>query len=234
MYYYDEDFQYVSVAKRKILSEKMIKKLRQAGEKISPIVPQAKKNISQSFWGKAWCKNLENYKDLDYRLSRGRSYLRAHCVVDLKIDSNKLIAKVLGSNLYDVEIKFSKLTKERTDAFTKKCTTKINSLVDLLAGKMSQQTAHLISDPCCGLFPDSNEIKFMCTCLDYANMCKHIAAALYGVAVLFDEDPNLFFTLRGLDPSIMLSSASKNIDTMSKHHESIDELEGIFDIEFDK
>ena len=74
----------------------------------------------------------------------------------------------------------------------------------------------------------------MCTCLDYANMCKHIAAALYGVAVLFDDNPNLFFTLRGLDPSIMLSSASKNIDTMSKHHESIDELEGIFDIEFDK
>ena len=124
MYYYEEDFQYITMAERKVLSEKMIEKLRLVGEKISPVIPRAKKNISQSFWGKAWCKNLENYKDFDYRLSRGRSCLRASCVVDLKIDSNKIISKVLGSSLYDIEIKFSKLTNKRTDAFTKKCTKK--------------------------------------------------------------------------------------------------------------
>lgn len=175
------------------------KNIKAKGNELHPITAKGR-NIAESWWGRAWCQNLERYADFESRLGRGKRYVKAGAVVDLEIKKGRITAKVQGTRKipYKVEIKISPLSEERCQEILSKTTARIETLEDLVAGEFPQSMKELFLDAG-GLFPEPREISFNCSCPDWAIMCKHVAAALYGVGVRLDDDPLLFFELRGLE-----------------------------------
>ena len=94
---------YVSVAARRAQAARELAKLQKKGRKISPVVIDGRK-IARTFWGEAWCDNLERYSDYANRLPRGRTYVRNGSVVDLQVAPGSVTALVSGSTLYDVKV----------------------------------------------------------------------------------------------------------------------------------
>jgi len=185
-------------------------KQKMAGKKIAaePVVVTGRKLV-QTFWGQAWIKNLEHYADYANRLSRGRSYVRAGAILDLKIQSGKVLAKVQGSRVrpYDVQINIQPLPENQVRHLSEVCSDQLTSLEDLLDGVFPQSLAEQFLAPGKGLFPTPRELSLACSCPDLAVMCKHIAAVLYGVGVRLDEHPDLFFTLRQIDLDTLLAQS---------------------------
>lgn len=227
---------YVSVAERRRLAQAEAAKMTAKGQKLSPVMIQGRA-IAQTFWGKAWCSNLESYSDYENRLPRGRSYVRNGSVLDLKIASSHITAIVQGSSLYHQTIQISSLTKANWNQIKTDCSGKIDSVIELLQGKLSDSVMQIITKKEHGLFPKPSEIKLECSCPDWADMCKHIAAVLYGVGARLDEKPDLFFTLRGVDHMELLDDAGKAGDltqkTIDKKSKTIQEkdLAQVFGIE---
>lgn len=195
---YSEWPPYVPVAERRKQAEAVASKSAKRGEVLSPVT-LGRGAIAKTFWGKAWCANLEQYSDFANRLPRGRSYARNGSVIDLKIAAGQVLAKVMGSRLYAVAIQISAVPSQQWQMIGKDCAGSIDSLVDLLQGRLSQGVMTRICKPQTGLFPAPKEIKLKCSCPDGAYMCKHVAAALYGVGARLDEQPELLFTLRAVD-----------------------------------
>lgn len=191
------------------------KKASQKGKQLHPIVVSGR-NITTSWWGNAWCRNLERYADYETRIARGKRYVRSGMVVDLQIEQGRISARVQGSKRtpYKVEIRISPLSEERCQRIIDCCTTKVSNLEQLINGSFPEEMKELFGGKD-GLFPSPREISFSCSCPDWALMCKHVAAVLYGVGVRFDEDPLLFFQLRGIDMNrfVDVSLASK-VDKM--------------------
>jgi len=202
--YYNQYPKYVSVAERRRKAAKIAEKT--SGD-LRPIVISGRK-ISSTFWGKAWCDNVESYQDYSNRLPRGRSYVRNGSVIDLKISEGTVTALVCGtrSTPYKINITIKPLNRTRWDALKKQCLGKIDSLVSLVQGKLSQDTLALLCEPDTGLFPEPSEIKMKCSCPDWAGLCKHLAAALYGIGARLDTDPKLFFKLRGIDENELINA----------------------------
>ncbi len=175
------------------------KKEKKKGNKLEPVTVQGR-NIVQNWWGRAWCENLEQYADYESRLDRGKRYVRAGAVLDLKIQKGKILARVQGTRKvpYKVEIRISPLSEEKCQSIIEKCGSKIENMEELLNGNFPVQMQELFQGKD-GLFPTPREISFSCSCLDWALLCKHVAAALYGVGVRLDEQPLLFFELRGIE-----------------------------------
>ena len=121
-------------------------------------------------------------------------------MLDLKIQKGKVLARVQGTRKtpYKIEIRISPLSEEKCQHIIEKCGRKLENLESLLAGNFPEEMQELFQGKD-GLFPAPNEISFNCSCPDWALMCKHVAAALYGVGVRLDENPLLFFELRGID-----------------------------------
>ena len=185
-------------------------KARKKGQTLSPVVITGRK-IAKSWWGQAWCDNLERYADYETRLSRGQRYVRSGAVVDLQIQKGKIQARVQGSRKipYKVEIRISPLSQERCDEIMERCGSRADSLESLLSGSFPEALKDVfLGDG--GLFPTPREISFGCSCPDWAMMCKHVAAALYGVGARLDEDPMLFFTLRGIETDRFVDVAIAN------------------------
>ena len=201
------DKPYVSVAERRRLAEKEAKKLAGKGQVISPVKIEGR-GIATTFWGKAWCVNLESYSDYANRLPRGRTYVRNGSVIDLQIAAGKVTALVQGSSLYRIKIEIGPLGKKRWDEFKKAVADKPFNLIDLLQGKLSKEILIEITAKGSGLFPSPREITLDCSCPDGAQMCKHVAATLYGVGARLDKHPELFFTLRGVDVKELFVEAS--------------------------
>src|SRR5438046_5035061 len=111
---------YVSVAKRRANALREVKKLAKKGHKTSP-VEIAGRAIAKSFWGKAWCDNLESYSDFSNRLPRGRTYARNGSVIDLRIETGMVKALVSGSDIYSVEIGVQPLAATTWGAIVKEC-----------------------------------------------------------------------------------------------------------------
>ena len=195
---------YVPVAARRRKAEREMEKLRKKGAVVSP-VKIAGRQIARTFWGKAWCDNLESYRDYENRLPRGRTYVRNGSVVDLQIAPREVTAMVSGSRIYKVKVSIGDLAKARWKTLCSDCSGGIDSLVELLQGRFSKGVMERICRQDTGLFPRPSEISFTCSCLDYASMCKHVAAALYGVGVRLDESPELLFRLRAVDETELLS-----------------------------
>jgi uncharacterized Zn finger protein len=170
--------------------------------------PQGSKKLVQTFWGASWCKHLEGHSDYEHRLPRGRSYLRQGNVYNLAIEAGRVTATVAGSRLYEVCVTIQPLAKSDWADLKAKCAGQVASLLDLLSGRLGNGVLRAISDPEHGLFPKPREIRLSCSCPDYADMCKHVAAVLYGVGVQLDAKPDLFFVLRSVDPSELLTSAA--------------------------
>ena len=169
------------------------------GKHMEPVIVYGRKPV-KSWWGQAWCDNLEQYADFESRLERGKSYVRNNTVVDLKISRGKVMAKVQGRRKtpYKVTIRISPLSEEQCQQMIEKCSDRIENMESLLSGNLPEELQELFRGKG-GLFPEPKEISFDCSCPDWALMCKHVAACLYGIGIRFDEDPLLFFSLRGID-----------------------------------
>jgi len=197
---------YLSVAERREQAAKEVKKLRKKGQILHPIAIEGRL-IASTLWGKAWCKNLELYSNDEYRLQRGRSYVRHGAVIDLKIAEGKVTALVSGASLYKVEVEISAMATTNWNKLVTQCANKIDSLIELLQGKFSKGVMAIIIDPQHGLFPQPQDIKFNCSCLDWADMCKHVAAVLYGIGSRLDHKPEELFILRQADYIELISKA---------------------------
>ena len=187
--------------------KKALARAKKAGQAMRPAVIEGRA-IAQSFWGKAWCDNLEAYSDLENRLPRGRACVRNGSVVDLVIEPGKVKAQVMGSRFYTVEIGIAAVPDAQWQSLAKECTGSVASLVELLQGKLSKAVMERICQPKAGLFPAPKEIRFACSCPDRATMCKHVAAVLYGVGARLDKQPELVFTLRQVDAGDLVTQAS--------------------------
>jgi uncharacterized Zn finger protein len=200
---------YEEAQERKERLQREIAKRQKRGEKFEALpAPAGQKKLSTTFWGQAWCRNLESYQVYESRLPRGRSYLRQGKVYNLEIEPGKLSAVVAGSELYDTSITIKPLPKEQWQQIVESSAGQVGSMLDLLAGKLGDGLMKVLTDPDGGLFPKPKEIRFNCSCPDHADMCKHVSAVLYGVGVLLDTKPELLFTLRGVDQAELLSNAS--------------------------
>jgi uncharacterized Zn finger protein len=189
---------YVPVAQRRRQAERELEKMRKKGLVVQPIKIDGRL-IAKTFWGKAWCENLESYSDFENRLPRGRTYARNGSVVHLDIQPGRISAWVSGSELYSVEITISSLPDPHWKCVKSQCAGQIGSLVELLQGRLSKSVMDVVTQRGGGLFPKPGEIKMTCSCPDSAGMCKHVAAVMYGVGSRLDDKPDLLFLLRKVD-----------------------------------
>ena len=198
---------YVPVAVRRQNATRDIARFRKKGAPLTPVVIRGR-TIARSFWGKAWCDNLERYSDFANRLPRGRTYVRNGSVMDLQLGTGTVEALVCGSELYRISVAIAPLSALRWRAVVRECAGKIGSLVELLQGKFSRAVMEMLIRRETGLFPSVKDIAFECSCPDWAAMCKHVAATLYGVGARLDDEPELFFRLRRVDQLDLLAAAS--------------------------
>jgi uncharacterized Zn finger protein len=199
---------YVPVAKRRERAARLVAKLKLEGETLSPVTA-ARGSIAMTYWGKAWCQNLERYSDYSSRLPRGRTYLRNGSVIDLKIEAGEVVAQVMGSSLYRVQVKISAVLAAHWQSLSRDCAQSIDSWVELLQGQLSTAVMERITRPGAGLFPSPKEITFSCSCPDSASMCKHVAATLYGIGSRLDAEPELLFRLRKVDAKELVARAGE-------------------------
>jgi uncharacterized Zn finger protein len=207
---YDAWRPYVPVARRRLLAAIKLAGLKKKGQSVSPVTIEGRA-IAKSFWGKSWCNNLERYSDYENRLPRGRTYVRNGSVFDLQITKGKVAAAVSGSDLYTVTITIAPVVATRWKAICRDCAGTIDSLVELLQGRLSKGVMDRVCREGDGLFPTPKEIKLSCSCPDWAGMCKHVAAVLYGVGARLDEKPALLFALRGVDENQLLANAGQEL-----------------------
>jgi len=220
--YYDDWPAYVPVAERRLKAERAMEKLRKKGHPVAPVVIEGRK-IASTFWGKAWCENLESYRDYENRLERGRTYVRNGSVVDLQIAPSEVTAMVSGSSMYNVKITIGEVNKKQWASICKDCAGRIDSLVELLQGRFSKGVMERICRQGSGLFPKPAEIRFSCSCPDHASMCKHVAAALYGVGARLEQQPELLFKLRAVDEKELVAGIDAALP-VAKHAPAVDKV----------
>ncbi len=196
---------YVPVAERRKNAERELAKLRNKGHPVAPVTIEGR-TIARTFWGKAWCDNLESYHDYENRLPRGRTYVRNGSVLDLQISALEIKAMVSGSSTYKVTVTIKALPPTLWRSICKDCAGGIDSLVELLHGRLSKGVMERICRQDRGLFPKPSQIRFSCTCPDGAYMCKHVAGVLYGVGARLDEKPQLLFQLRAVDENDLVAN----------------------------
>ena len=199
---------YVSAAEKQRKAAREMEKRKKQGKSVSPVSIEGRV-IARTFWGKAWCENLERYSDYANRLPRGRSYVRNGSVVDLQITAGAIEAYVSGSELYRVSLKVTPVAAAKWKAICSDCAGGIDSLVELLQGRLSKSVMERICRESQGLFPSPAEIRLSCSCPDSAGMCKHIAAVMYGIGARFDHQPELLFRLRAVDEMELIVNAGK-------------------------
>jgi uncharacterized Zn finger protein len=203
---------YVTVAEKKAKAAQKLKELSKKKPDMKPVALKGSA-LAHTWWGKAWNRNLEQYADYSNRIGRGRSYVRHGAVLDLQIEPGEVIALVQGSgrNPYSVSVKIQTLKKETWQRMKTACEGTLESFQELLAGNFPKALGEIFVCKDSGMFPAPREIKFDCSCPDWADMCKHVAAVLYGVGARLDEDPKLFFRLRdaGIDELIKQAVAGK-------------------------
>jgi uncharacterized Zn finger protein len=198
---------YVPVAQRRDQAAREITALRKRGRAVDPVIVESRE-ITHTFWGKAWCDNLESYSDYANRLPRGRTYVRNGSVIDLQIGPGQVKALVSGSSIYQVDIAMRRAPRAQWRALAKRCAGKIDSMVELLQGRFSRGVMEILASRKTGLFPAPREISLECSCPDWATMCKHVAAVLYGVGARLDHAPEMLFLLRDVDPTDLVAQVS--------------------------
>ena len=228
---------YVPVAERRRRAMKKMDALRKKGVDIQPVEIDGRK-IAKSFWGEAWCEHLESFSDFENRLPRGRTYVRNGSVCHLAIAKGEIEAKVSGSELYNVKVSIKTLPGKKWKAIKGRCSGQIGSLLELLQGRLSDHVMEVVTDRKEGLFPLPGEMSFQCSCPDWAVMCKHVAAVLYGVGARLDAKPELLFLLRGVNHEELIEAdAEKAVAAATSRGKSkrlaADEIGEVFGIEID-
>ena len=206
---------YVSAEERRRKAAREVEKLKKKGRSVSPVVVEGRA-IAKTFWGKAWCDNLEHYSDFANRLPRGRTYVRNGSVMDLQIARGEVQALVSGSQIYKVAVKVTPVSKARWVSICKDCSGAIDSLVELLQGRFSKGVMERICRQTTGLFPSPAEIELSCSCPDWASMCKHVAAVLYGIGARLDQQPELLFKLHAVNEKDLIANAGKDLPLARK------------------
>jgi uncharacterized Zn finger protein len=224
-------YEYVPVAQKREKAARALAKYKKKNADISPIIVEGNK-IAKTWWGMSWNKNLESYADYSNRIGRGRSYVRNGMVLDLQIDVGKVFALVMGSGAtpYQVTIQIDCLPSPKWNNIVKKCSHSIGTIEELIAGKFPQELADFFLQQGEGLFPTPKEIHLDCSCPDWATMCKHVAAALYGIGTRLDQQPLLFFKLRDVSvEELIKKSVTKKMESLLKNAEKKSErvLEGV-------
>ena len=201
---------YIPVGTRRLRAAQELATLKKRGRQTSPVVIEGR-TIAATFWGEAWCDNLERYSDFANRLPRGRTYVRNGSVVDLQVTPGRVTALVSGSTMYDVKVTVAPVPRGRWIAICKDCSGAIDSLVELLQGRFSTGVMTRLCEEKTGLFPSPKDIIFTCSCPDWASMCKHVAAVLYGIGARLDHQPELLFTLRKVDQQDLIAKAGSDL-----------------------
>src|SRR5580693_29860 len=207
---YYEWHPYMPVAEKRRQAERKLAKLNKQGRSVAPVTIEGR-TITKSFWGQAWCANLERYSDYKNRLPRGRSYVRNGSVVDLQIGKGDVTAMVAGSDLYKIKVSIAPFAKARWKSICRDCAGSIDSLVELLQGRLAKGVMDRVCREGDGLFPSPGEINLACSCPDWAEMCKHVSAVLYGIGARLDEKPQLLFVLRGVDENELIAGAGQDL-----------------------
>jgi uncharacterized Zn finger protein len=226
---------YVSAAERRKQAARELAKRKKKGLPAEPVTITGKA-IARTFWGKAWCDHLESHSDFASRLPRGRTYVRNGSVLHLGVAPGHVEALVQGTELYEVSVTIAPLAAPRWKGIVGACSGKIDSLVELLQGKLSDGVMRIVTDRSTGLFPAPAQIEMTCSCPDWAGMCKHIAAALYGIGARLDEQPDLLFTLRKVDHLELLSAgagASSPARPAGERTMAQSEMASVFGIDLD-
>ena len=205
----------MTVAERRRKAAREMEKLKKKGHPVSPVVIEGR-TIARTFWGKAWCENLERYSDFENRLPRGRAYVRNGSVVDLQIGGGEIKALVSGSAIYKVAVKVTPVSKGRWQSLCSDCGGAIDSLVELLQGRFSQGVMERMCRQKTGLFPSPGEIQLSCSCPDWASMCKHVAAVLYAIGARLDQQPELLFKLHKVDEKELIAKAGQGLPLAEK------------------
>lgn len=226
--------EYVPVAERRAKARRQMDRLRKQGHTIEPVEIEGR-TIARSFWGKGWCDHLESFSDFSNRLPRGRTYARNGSVCHLGIKPGFIEARVAGSRLYSVNIGITKLDTQAWEWIKRRCAGQIGSMLELLQGRLSDQVMAVVADRHTGLFPKPGQIELNCSCPDWATMCKHVAAVLYGVGNRLDTQPELLFTLRGVDPQELIAAELNLPDHTNIGTQTLadNQLADVFGIEFD-
>src|SRR3990172_7740894 len=207
---------YVPVAQRRARAILQMEKLRKKGVIIQPVRIEGRQ-IARTFWGRSWCEHLEKFSDYENRLPRGRTYVRNGSVCHLGIQKGRIAAKVSGSEIYDVQIAIKTLPKDKWRRVKESCAGQVGSLLELLQGRLSDHVMAVVTEKDRGLFPRPGEIRLECSCPDWAEMCKHVAAVLYGIGARLDEKPELLFVLRGVDhQELVTEDAAKAVVAKSR------------------
>src|SRR3954452_16318941 len=201
---------YVPAAEKRRQAERKLTKLKKPGRSVAPVRIEGR-TITKSFWGKSWCVNLERYSDYENRLPRGRTYVRNGSIIDLQIAKGEISATVAGSELYQIKIAIAPVTRTHWKSICRDCAGTVDSLVELLQGRLAKGVMDRVCREGDGLFPSPSEIKLNCSCPDWAGMCKHVAAVLYGVGARLDEEPQFLFVLRGVDENELIASAGQDL-----------------------
>lgn len=234
-------FQYRSVGELRAMGMRRRKELERQGYELCPIEPFSGNRIAKSFWGHGWCRHLESFSDYSNRLPRGRSYARNGMVCHLRVESGRIEALVSGSELYEIDIRIEPLPKEKWEKIKRRCGGKIGSLLELLQGRLSDEVMSIVTDQREGLFPSPDEIRLNCNCADWADLCKHLAAVLYGVGARLDDQPELIFLLRGVDQNELIAEGmgaafdAPPAEARSKRRRlASEDVSGVFGIELDR
>jgi uncharacterized Zn finger protein len=235
--------EYVTVAEKKARAARKLKELSKKNANLKPVIIEGSA-IARTWWGKAWNRNLEQYADYSNRIGRGRNYVRHGAVLDLQIESGEINALVQGSRQkpYSVSIKIQTLKRIIWHKIKDSCEGTLESFQELLAGAFPKTLGEIFTSRDTGMFPAPREIKFSCSCPDWASMCKHVAAVLYGVGARLDEDPKLFFRLRDADISklikqTVMDKTKKLLEKAARKSSRIIEdtdLSTVFGIDFDE
>ena len=224
---------YVPVASRRARAVRQLSVMRGRSEDAQPVVIEGRQ-IAHTFWGEAWCEHLEQFSDFENRLPRGRTYVRNGSVCHLEIATGQVRAVVIGRDLYDVTIEIDELPARQWRDLKGKCAGQIGSLLELLEGRLSDRVMAEVCDVDRGLFPKPAQIHLACSCPDWAVMCKHVAAVLYGVGSRLDSRPELLFLLRDVDAQELISTEMAVPSAVASGGAlDDDQLGDIFDIELD-
>lgn len=163
--------------------------------------------MSKNWWAKRWNQVLESF-NIGARLSRGRAYARKGQVASIDIKKGEVTSNVQGTRAkpYEIEIKMKVLTTvEWQNVIDVLCSEAIFT-AKLLAGEMPQDIEEVFAKAGVSLFPEKeNDLETDCSCPDWSNPCKHIAAVYYILGQEFDRDPFLIFKLRGLERDELLA-----------------------------
>jgi len=173
-------------------------------------------SFGESWWARRWIEVLENF-DIGARLSRGKAYARRGQVLSIDIEKGTVTARVQGSRAqpYRVSIEVEALTSLEWESLAEALSTRAIFAARLLAGRMPDNIEEVFIGAGLSLFPtDSSDLETDCSCPDWSNPCKHIAAVYYLLGEEFDRDPFLIFKLRGIDREELIRLVASQSDAM--------------------